>query len=78
MQTCEHIVLECQPHEEHWNIIAKEPVATLFGTKAGIDALAEFVKLNKAFIPKTKGPRVPISTTSCKAERSENPMNKSP
>src|SRR5258706_5558154 len=53
LQTREHIVFECQTDEQHWNIIDERAsdyqLATLFGTKAGIDALAEFVKMRKAF-----------------------------
>jgi len=53
LQTHKHIVFECQAYKEHWSIIHKgapdHQLATLFGTKAGIDALAEFVKKSKAF-----------------------------
>jgi len=51
--TREHKVFECQAYDEHRAIITKgapdHQLATLFGTKAGIDALAEFVKNSKAF-----------------------------
>ena len=46
LQTREHIVFECQTHEEYGNIIDE---GALFGTKTGIDALAEFVRKSKAF-----------------------------
>ena len=40
-------------YEEHWAIITRgvpdHQLAILLGTKAGIDALAEFVKKSKAF-----------------------------
>jgi ribonuclease HI len=53
LQTREHIVFECQTHREYDNIINEgapdHQLATLFGTKRGIDALAEFVKRSKAF-----------------------------
>jgi len=53
LQTREHIVFECQTYEEHQSIIHEgapdHQLATLFGIKAGIDALAEFVKKSKAF-----------------------------
>jgi hypothetical protein len=53
LQTREHIVFECQTHREYDNIINEgapdHQLATLFGTKRGIDALAEFVKKSKAF-----------------------------
>ena len=53
LQTREHKVFECQTYEEHWDIrdegAPDYQLATLFGTKAGIDALAEFVKMSKAF-----------------------------
>ena len=47
------ITLECRTHEEHGDVIDEgEPdhqLATLVGTKTGIDALAEFVRKSKAF-----------------------------
>jgi len=53
LQTREHIVFECQIHDDHRYIITKgapdHQLATLFGTKAGVEALAEFVKKSKAF-----------------------------
>jgi hypothetical protein len=53
LQTREHIVFECQTHREYDNIINEgapdHQLATLFGTKRGIDTLAKFVKKSKAF-----------------------------
>ena len=50
--TCEHIVFECQTHEDG-DIIDKgapdHQLATLLGTRTGIDTLAEFVRKSKAF-----------------------------
>ena len=49
----EHIVFECQTHKEYGNIIDEGApdyqLATLFGTKTGIDTLAEFIRKSKAF-----------------------------
>ena len=46
-------MFECRTHEEYGDIIDKgapdHQLATLFGTKTGIGALAEFVKKSKAF-----------------------------
>jgi hypothetical protein len=51
LQTREHIVFECQEHEERSYIIYKgapdHQLTTLFGTKTGIDALANFVRKSK-------------------------------
>ena len=51
LQTREHIVFECRSHEEYGDIIDEgapdHQLSTLFGTKTGIDALAEFVKKSK-------------------------------
>ena len=62
LQTREHIVFECRSHEEYGNIIDKgapdHQLATLFGTKTGIDALAEFVKKSKVF-QKTRAAEIP-------------------
>jgi ribonuclease HI len=53
LQTREHIVFECQEHEEHSHIIYKgapdHQLTTLFGTKTGINALANFIRRSKAF-----------------------------
>ena len=53
LQTHEHIVFEYRTHEEHDDIIDEgvpdHQIATLFGTKTGIDALAEFVRKSKTF-----------------------------
>jgi hypothetical protein len=52
LQTREHIVFECQVHEEYGYTIDEgapdHQLASLFGTKTGIDALAEFVRKSKA------------------------------
>lgn len=57
LQTRERIVFECRSHNEHRNIIDERApdhrLATLFGTKAGIEALTEFVKRSKAFQSKS-------------------------
>ena len=49
-------------HEEYGDIIDEgapdHQLATLFGTKTGIDALAEFVKKSKAF-QKTRAAEIP-------------------
>ena len=48
LQAHEHRVSECRMHEEYADIIDEgapdHQLASLFGTKTGIDALAEFVK----------------------------------
>ena len=48
-----HIVFECWTHKEYGDIVDKgapdHQLAMLFGTKKGIDALAEFVRKTKAF-----------------------------
>ena len=53
LRTREHIVFECRTHEDYGGIIDEgapdHQLATLFGTKTGIDALAEFVRKTKAF-----------------------------
>ena len=53
LQIREHIVFECQTYEEHRHIIDEgapdRQLATLFGTKKGIEALAEFIRKSKAF-----------------------------
>ena len=53
LQMCEHIVFECWMHKEYGDIIDEgapdHQLATLFGTKKGIDALAEFIRKTKAF-----------------------------
>ena len=53
LQTREHILFECEIHEELWHVIDEgapdQKLATLLGTKTGIDALAKFVKGTKAF-----------------------------
>ena len=58
----EHIVFECRTHEEYRDIIDKgapdHQLTTLFGTKTGIDALAEFVRKTKAF-QKTQAMEIP-------------------
>jgi hypothetical protein len=48
LQTREHIVFECQEHEEH-KAAPDHQLTTLFGTKTGIDDLANFVRKSKAF-----------------------------
>ena len=62
LQTREHIVFECWTHEEYGDIIDEgvpdHQLATLFGTKTGIDALAEFVKKSMAF-QKTRATEIP-------------------
>ena len=62
VQTREHTVFECRSHEEYGDIIDEgapdHQLATLFGTKTGIDALAEFVKKSKAF-QKTRAAEIP-------------------
>ena len=58
----EHIVFECRTHEEYGDIIDEgapdHQLATLFGTKTGIDASAEFVRKSKAF-QKTQTTEIP-------------------
>ena len=53
LQTCEHILFECEIHEELWHVIDKgnpdHKLVMLLGTKMGIDALAKFIKGTKAF-----------------------------
>ena len=53
LQTCEHIVFECRTHEEYGDIIDKgapdHQLAMHFGTKKGINTLAEFIRKTKAF-----------------------------
>ena len=53
LHTREHILFECRTHEEYGDIIDEGATdhqrATLFGTKTGIDALAEFVRKSMAF-----------------------------
>ena len=65
LQTCEHIVFKCQAHEEYGDIIDEgapdHQLATLFGTKTGINALAEFVRKTKAF-QKTQATEIPWRT----------------
>ena len=62
LQTREHIVFECQMHEEYGDVVDEgtpdHQLATLFGTKTGIDALAEFVRKSKAF-QKTRATEIP-------------------
>ena len=62
LQTREHIVFECRTHEEYGDIIDEgapdHQLATLFGAKTGIDALAEFVRKTKAF-QKTRAVEIP-------------------
>ena len=62
LQTREHIAFECRTHEEYGDIIDEgapdHQLATLFGTKKGIDALAEFVRKTKAF-QKTRAVEIP-------------------
>ena len=53
LQTREHIAFECEAYEEHWEVVDRgapdHQLATLLGTKAGIEALAEFVRKSGAF-----------------------------
>ena len=53
LQTQEHIVFECQTYKGHWHIINEgapdQQLATLFGTKKGIEALAKFIRKSKEF-----------------------------
>ena len=63
IQTREHRVFESRTHEEYGDIIDEgapdHQLATLFGTKTGIDALAaEFVRKSKAF-QKTRPTGIP-------------------
>ena len=50
---CKHIVFKCQTHEEYSDIINEgapdHQLTMLFGTKKGIDALAEFIRKSKVF-----------------------------
>ena len=59
---CEHIVFECQMHKEYADIIDEgapdHQLTTLFGTKKGINALAEFIRKSKAF-QKTQAMEIP-------------------
>ena len=62
LQTREHIVFECRMHKEYGDIINEGApdyqLTTLFGTKTGIDALAEFIRKSKAF-QKTRATELP-------------------
>ena len=62
IQTREHIVFECQTHEEYGDIIEEGALdhqhATLFDIKTGIGALAEFVRKSKA-LQKTRATEIP-------------------
>ena len=53
LQTRDHILFECEIHEEHGHLIDEgapdHKLATILGTKKGIDALAKFVRGCKAF-----------------------------
>ena len=53
LQTREHIILECETHDEHRHLIEEGApdlrLATILGTRSGIDALAKFVRGSKAF-----------------------------
>ena len=53
LQTRDHILFECEIHEEHRHIIDEgapdHRLATILGTKKGIEALAKFVRICKAF-----------------------------
>ena len=59
---CASTVFECRTHKEYADIIDEgapdHQLATLFGTKTGIDALAEFVRKTKAF-QKTRAMEIP-------------------
>ena len=52
-QTRDHILFECEIHEEHGYPIDEgapdHKLTTILGTKKGIDALAKFVRASKAF-----------------------------
>ena len=69
LQTRERIMFECRSHEEYGDIIDEgapdHRIATLFGTKTGIDALAEFVKKSKAF-PENTSRGDPLEDSSCR------------
>ena len=53
IQMCEHILFKCETYKEHWHIIddgaPDYKLATILGTKKGIEALAKFVRGTKAF-----------------------------
>ena len=53
LQMRDHILFECEIHEEHRHLIDKgapdHRLATILGTKKGIDALAKFIRGCKAF-----------------------------
>ena len=53
LQTRDHILFECEIHEEHGYLIDEgapdHKLATILGTKRGIDALAKFVRECTAF-----------------------------
>ena len=55
-RTPEHIVFECQVHEEHWNIIDE-------GGNRGPGRVCQ----EKQGVPKTKDSNKPIGNTGCKA-----------
>ena len=52
-QTRDHIIFECEIHEEHGYLIDEgapdHMLTTILGTKKEIDALAKFVRGSKAF-----------------------------
>ena len=62
-------MFECQLHKEYGNIIDEgapdHQLATLFGTKTGIDTLAEFVK-KKQGLPENTSHRDPIEDSRCR------------
>ena len=49
----DHILFECKIHEEHGHLIDEgapdHKLMTILRTKKGIDALAKFVRVSKAF-----------------------------
>ena len=50
---CNHILFKCETHEEHRHLIDEgapdHKLMTILGTKKGINALAKFVRVSKAF-----------------------------
>ena len=68
-QTHEHRAFEFQTYEKHWNIIDEGAsdyrLAKPFDTKAGINALAELVKMSKA-IQKQKARAILLTLPAAK------------
>ena len=52
LQTRDHILFDCESHEEHGHLVDEGApdckLATILSTKKGIDALAKFIRESKA------------------------------